>query len=192
MRKFYNKLTEVNLNPNQLYVLYCIREGEEARFVNIFLEMRALRLFNYIDKDNKITPLGHQVLKDCESLLKVSSAIPTQVEKDFIDVYYEMWPRIKLPTGKYARTDKKNLEVAFKWFFKTYPYSWDTVIKATALYLDEYEAKNWAYMRTSQYFIRKVDSDKSITSDLANYCGIIEGGGDPDADNKNHFPDKVV
>jgi hypothetical protein len=66
------------------------------------------------------------------------------------------------------------------------------VIKATALYLDEYEAKNWAYMRTSQYFIRKVDSDKSITSDLANYCGIIEGGGNPDEDNKNHFPDKVV
>ena len=192
MRKFYNKLLDYVISPNQLYIMYCIREQLEAKFVNLHVELRALRTLQYLDKNNKLTFLGSQILLDCESMMKVSVTKETVIERDYLHEYYEMWPRIKLPTGKYARVDKKNLETAFKWFFKTYSYSWDVVLKATAVYLDEYEAKNWAYMRTSQYFIRKVDSDKSITSELANYCNIIESGQDPNADNKNHFPDKVV
>ena len=44
-------------------------------------------------------------------------------------------------------------------------------------------------MRTSQYFIRKQDPDKSYSSDLANYCEIILNG---DEEDKPHYSVKVV
>lgn len=188
MKKFFNKLIESRINPNQFYILYCIHTGEEAQFVNPFLDMRALRTMEYLDKTNKITQKGIALLKEMDGMMKAPEVKPAhQVSPEFLTAYYEMWPRIKLGSGKYARTDKKSLEVVFKWFFKTYEYSESTILQATAAYLNEYESQNWEYMRTSQYFVRKDD-----TSDLASYCAIIESGIDPNADNINHFPDKVV
>lgn len=187
MKKLFTSIIDARLNPNQLYVLYCIHNGLEARFVNIHLEMRALKLLEYIDKNNKPTPQGILVLNDlCKE--KDQDKVIT---KEMILEYQEMWPNIKLGSGKYARGDKKNLDTAFKWFLKTYDYSWQTILKATALYLDEYEAKNWEYMRTSQYFIRKAGSDKSIMSDLADYCSLIESGAYKQEVVKT-FKDKVV
>lgn len=189
MKKFFNKLIEKSISPNQLYILYCIREGQEAQFVNLFVELRALRTVGYLDKYNKLTEKATSLMNEMEPLFDNTPVKHTSEEEllAFINSYYEMWPRIKLGSGKYARADKKNLQIAFKWFFKTYDYSHETVLAATAAYLNEFEAQNWEYMRTSQYFIRKGD-----TSDLASYCSIIDSGIDPNEDNRNHFPDKVV
>lgn len=191
MKKFFSKLIESSLSPNQFYVLYCIKHGEEALFVNISLEMRSLKLLGYIDKQGSILPKGDMLLEEIQkvSLAKDKTA-PKAIEQDMLDQYIQLWPAIKLPTGKYARTDKKNLEAAFKWFFSNHNYSWDTVLRATEMYVDEYRRNNYKFMRTSQYFIKKSDSDKSINSDLANYCSIIESGGPTHA--VHTFTDKVV
>lgn len=107
-----------------------------------------------------------------------------------IDKYLLMFPKIKLPSGKPARNDKKNIETAFRWFFENHNYSWKTIFQATENYIDEYAAKNYNYMQTSQYFIRKQYSDKTWRSDLANYCDIVENGGDDEPD--THFKEKVI
>jgi hypothetical protein len=62
-------------------------------------------------------------------------------------------------------------------------------MKATALYVDEFETKNYLYMKNSQYFIRKQMSDKSWDSELANYCDLIINGTD---DTSSHFSENVV
>lgn len=191
MKRFFDLIVDARLTPSDFYVLYCIYEGKEARFVNRYLELKHLRQFNYLDKNNNMTIHGVELIKKAEKVFGEIKPKETVVERDFIDEYYEMWPKGKLPSGKYARVDKKNLENSFKWFFKTYKYSWDTVLKATALYLDHYETQGWKFMRTSQYFIRKMENDKSVTSELADYCNTIQSG-DKDLGNDNHFKDKVV
>lgn len=191
MKKFFELIADGCLTPSDFYVLYCIHENMEARFVNKHLELRHLRQFNYLDKNNNMTILGVEMIKKVEAVFGSVHKKDAVIERQWIDEYYEMWPKGKLPSGKFARVDKKNLENAFKWFFKTYKYSWETILKATALYLDHYETNGWLYMRTSQYFIRKTENDKSITSELANYCDIIESG-NMDFGNENHFKDKVV
>jgi hypothetical protein len=90
-----------------------------------------------------------------------------------IKEYVEIFPTKKLPNNKYARTDVKNLQTNFEWFFKQYSYSWNTILKATELYVEEYRKTNYLYMRTSFYFIRKAEQDKQVSSDLANYCDRI-------------------
>lgn len=111
--------------------------------------------------------------------------------KTNVAAYIETFPKIKLPTGKPARSNFNEVCDAFDWFFRTYSdnYSWETILEATENYVAEYQKNNWMYMRTSKYFIRKQNSDKTWASDLAEYCEMLKNGVDNDV---NKFSDRVV
>jgi hypothetical protein len=104
--------------------------------------------------------------------------------------YVNIFPNKKLSSGKYARVNPKNLESTFRWFFETYDYDWETIISATERYVDEYSLKNYEFMRTAQYFVRKQNMDKSFDSDLATYCDLKKSGYDDD--NYDAFKELVV
>ena len=112
--------------------------------------------------------------------------------QDFIDKiqeYVEIFPNRKLSSGKYARVNAKNLEVSFRWFFENFDYDWPTILLATEKYVDEYSVRNYEFMRTAQYFIRKQNIDKSFESDLATYCDQVNNSLDEDT---NYFKERVV
>jgi len=193
MEKIFQKLLKADITPNQYYVLWCIREKISPSMVNIHLEMRGLGL-DWLDTGN-LTGKATSLLMEIDEEFKDKKA---KNDKDLmgtdhikkIEEYRELFPNLKLPSGKYARDAAKNLEVNFKWFFKNHEYDWETIMKATKNYIYEYEQKNYDYMRTSKYFIKKQEKDGSITSDLANYCDmVVKGGGDTDA---FHFQENVV
>jgi uncharacterized metal-binding protein len=58
-----------------------------------------------------------------------------------------------------------------------YNYDWDTILKATEKYVQEYQRQNYQYMRTAMYFIKKVIDGTSV-SELANYCDIVQNNTD--------------
>jgi len=157
--------------------------------INVHAELRILTTLDFIDKTGGLTESGLEVLEKIPKS-KLSKKTKVELTDELIVSYLEIFPRGKLPSGKQARADKKNIRSNFEWFFKTYSYDWDTVIKATKLYVDEYETKNFLYMRTSQYFISKMNPDRSRESELANYCAQIISG--DYQDDINHFSEKVV
>ena len=196
MKEIYRRIFEENLTPNSLYILYCSRELREPNeSINYNLELRRLIADGWI-VDNKLTTKAINFLLDLDKLFKptkkpdVSSILGQDFDKK-IEEYLEIFPKFKLPSGKYARTDKKNLENNFRWFFETHSYDWDTVLNATKMYVDEYERQGYKYMRTSQYFIRKQNAiEKTFESELANYCEVYMNG---DGDYKSsHFSERVV
>ena len=91
--------------------------------------------------------------------------------------------------GKPARNNVKALGENFRWFFETYDYSWDEIIKATRMYVNEYRDKDYLYMQTSQYFISKQDKHRVKHSTLADYCDMIIDGIDTE---EEHFKENVV
>lgn len=193
MEKIFQRLIQAGISPNQFYVLWSIREKISPSMVNIHLEMRGLRE-NWLDGDF-LTGKATSLLMEIDENFKDKK---DKNDKDLMGIdhmkkveeYRLLFPDLKLPSGKYARDAAKNLEVNFKWFFKNHEYDWETVIKATKKYIEEYAQKDYNYMRNSKYFIKKQEIDKSITSDLANYCDmVIKGTGDTD---HFHFSDKVV
>jgi len=193
MEKIFQRLSQEGLTPNQYYVLWSIREKLSPEMVNIHLEMRGLQ-GDYVD-GNILTGKALSLLMDIDENFKDKK---TKNDKDLmgpdhmkkVEEYRLLFPDLKLPSGKYARDAAKNLEVNFKWFFKNHEYDWNTIMKATKKYIEEYSMKNYDYMRTSKYFIKKSEKDGSVTSDLANYCEmIISGGGDTE---EFHFSEKVV
>jgi hypothetical protein len=155
--------------------------------LKVEMELKLLHSMGYLNlKDAKweLTEDGEQVIDELDKQISfISNGVSGQILGSqysvMIDSYREIFPNIKLPSGKYARQNVKNLENGFKWFFKTYPdYNWDIVLKATTMYVEEYSMRSYEFMRTSQFFIRKQASDKSWDSELATYCDMILNGED--------------
>jgi len=195
---FFNLILKESLSPNQFYLLNCIEHGLSPASVNIHQDLRVLV------SDGWLKPIeGGYTLqaKSTDMIGAIGSYFKFQKKRtakvllgnDFttnIVSYRDLFPKGKLPSGKPARSNDKTIEANFRWFFENYTYTWDTILKATAHYIDEYEKKNYLYMRTAQYFICKANQDKSRDSELADYCSMIESGDFESTD--NHFKENVV
>jgi len=175
--------------------MYCMKEGVSSLHINLHQELRTLENQEWITDKKLLTPKAHSILQQVEGYFRVHKKKTTNQVLgkgygDNIDKYLLLFPKIKLPSGKAARSDKRNCETAFKWFFENHEYSWETIITVTSRYVDEYERNNYLYMQTSQYFIRKQLADKTWGSELANWCSAVEHG-DMEEDT-NPFTEKVV
>jgi hypothetical protein len=197
MKDVFNKLLKNSLSPNTYYVLYCISEKiVPNNGVSKDLEIKRLQGGGWLTEDNKLTEKSTILVKEINAFFKASKKKTSKVlmGEDFmekIEEYLDIFPKFKLPSGKYARSNKKNLENNFRWFFENHDYDWDTVLSATEKYVNEFEVNGYKYMRTSQYFIRKQGADKMFDSELATYCDVVING-DESYDNSNHFSEKVV
>jgi hypothetical protein len=183
------------MTPNQHYMLHCLKHSVKTTGINPYAEARELKFKGLVNDKYELSDTANEILEEIEEFFSIQKekVLITVAGNDFkenIVKYLELFPKRKLPSGKLARSDKKNIESNFKWFFKTFEYTWETVLTATAHYVDEYEKKNYLYMQTSQYFISKTQPDKSKMSELANYCSMIIEGTDMNDD--NHFKERVV
>jgi hypothetical protein len=195
MTEIFNLLIEKDLTPNSFYVLYCIKEKTVPnKLVNKKLETQKLINQNWLTENLQLTDKSLIFITQIDGYFKKSKK---KTSKDLmgdnfmqkIDAYVKIFPNKKLSSGKYARVPAKSLEGSFRWFFENYDYDWQTVFAATQKYVNEYETKNYDYMRTSRYFLRKQNLDKSWDSDLATYCEFLNDT--PDVD-ENPFEELIV
>jgi len=194
--ELFDLLHKEGLTPNMYYLLLCFQIKEPVKLIKMdTLEdlLKTEHIVKSMDGSILVTLKGYDLIKKVEKYFKKEKAGDKKVDSEFtenVEAYREIFPNIKLPSGVYARSAVKNLEPAMIWFFENFNYSWDTVLKATKMYINEYEIKRWMYLKNSQYFIRKQNVYKQYTSELANYCENILNGADEN--NKNIFESKVV
>jgi hypothetical protein len=188
MKEIFLKMSEAGLTPNMFYVLHCIHSNiVPDKSVNSSLEITRLISGNYLTKDLELSSNSLKFMIEIEGYFKRSKKKTSKVLMgdgfmQNIEAYVALFPNKKLSSGKYARVPAKNLENAFRWFFETYDYDWETIFAATQKYVLEYESKNYEYMRTAQYFLRKQSVDKSWDSDLATYCEFLNDNSDDEVD----------
>jgi hypothetical protein len=180
MTEIYQRLIKEDLTPNSYYVLDCIKNKISIhKFVNSNLECSKLISNNWLTEDLQLTDKSIIFTTEIDGFFKKTKK---KITKDLLGnnftenlkKYVEIFPNRKLSSGKYARVNPKNLENSFRWFFENYEYDWDMIFRATKKYIYDYSLKNYEYMRTSQYFIRKQNTDKTYDSELADYCNMID------------------
>jgi hypothetical protein len=179
------------ITPNNLYVLFMLNRKEIPKLVNLNAEMRLLKLEEFITESNTITLKGQDVLKKYEEFLKPikeKKILPPSVDLTNLTKFREMFPKGLLPSGQAARVTIKELEKKMIWFFENYKYDWDTILKATKKYVDKYSLEGYMYMKTSGYFISKLEKGM-IVSTLASYCDMILDG---DEEEKNYNSQDVI
>jgi hypothetical protein len=185
----FNRLNKLDINISKYYLLYKIHQSLPVNeehlsklpadlFTNGSLTEKSIKLIESIDD-----------LFIINKKIKIVDLMGVDYQEN-LDKYIMIFPTAKLPNGKYARSDKKNIETNFKWFFSNYEYDWNTILNATELYVNEYRANNFLYMRTAMYFIRKDDGTRNVLSELANYCDRFLKAGNYIED--KHFKTKVI
>jgi hypothetical protein len=176
--KHWKSLIKHNITPNQLFLLDCYKSKIKPVLINEDAELFACVSKELIDEKGELTPKALKVLNDYETLIgkKEKEVAENVLGNEFeakIMEYRDRFPAKRLPSGLAARQNVKDLKERFIWFFKTYPqYDWDLVLDATDLYNEEFEKKNYLFMRTSMYFIKK-NNGKEECSQLADYCQMI-------------------
>lgn len=186
MEDIFLRLIGEGITPNSYYVLHCIKNAViPCSFVNKELEKSRLVSDGWLNEDLTLTDKSIIFTTEIDGFFKkskkkTSSNLLGNNFMDNIKSYNEMFPNTKLSSGKYARSNPKNLESAFRWFFENYDYDWSIILSATTKYVGEYKMSNYNYMRTSQYFVRKQAVDKTWDSDLANYCELVINKPDDD------------
>jgi len=188
--EIFDEIASKGLSPNQYYLLCCMHDSVTPLKINLHLELRLLIQDGWITTENQLTPKAMIFIQKIEKFFviqktKTSNQIMGEGHTENITKYREMFPNIKLPSGKAARSAVGNLDKAFRWFFQNHDYEWKIIFDATATYLNDQEKKSWKFCRTSQYFIRKQE-----LSDLADICEMIKTGGDTPQEHKHSI--KVV
>lgn len=200
LMEMFNILIRNKLTPDQFYFLYSCREKISPVGINLEQNLRQLAP-QWIVQDIKdpnnylLTAKTNAVIQEIEGFFKVQkkkTAVQLMGEEYHkqLELYNSCFPKLKLPSGKPGRSDIKSIETAMRWFFENYSYSWETILKATDNYVAEYERKRYQFMMTSQYFIRKQNTDKTWKSELADWCSMCEDG--EDYITEKSFPDRVV
>mgnify|MGYP003425198078 FL=1 len=175
----FHLLSQNSLTPNQLSILYHINAGETIPFnMNIHLEMRLLIGEEWLIEGSEysLAEKAKNLLEELEKPKTVAVKSDPLFDENCLR-YNMLFPKITLGSKKPARTHIKTVTEALRWFIDNYEYTWDVILGATDLYLQQEERSGWKYTRTSQYFIRKQNNgDKTFSSDLANYCELFLGG----------------
>lgn len=177
----FNILKKRKVTVTQYYTIYRLKLKPKMSSA-VMSKIRVSVPSIYINLGNcTLSDKGESLMKEIEALFKPVKKL-TNIEllganaQDYIDNFIETFPGIKLPNNQYARGNTKGITENFMWFFQEYDFEWETILLATDTYVEEFRSKNWEYMRTAMYFIRK--NDKGIeSSDLATYCEMLDAGG---------------
>jgi hypothetical protein len=169
------------LSPNQIYLLDCYRSKiKPTSIINEEEELKICKERGLIDEKSNLTNAGAAILNQFETFLvktkkKVTKEVLGENFLEKVKEYREVFPSQRLPSGELARQSITELKEKFVWFFKTYPeFDWDLIWDATNYYNQVYKRKNYMYMVTSSYFIKKTNPQtKEVTSKLADYCQQI-------------------
>ena len=179
--QLWSTLIKWKISPNQIYFLDCCRNKiQPSDIINQNAESIICKAKNLIDENGKLTNKAATILDEFETYLvktkkKVASEVLGTNMNEKIKEYREIWPAKRLPSGELARQSTQELKDKFVWFFKTYPeYDWDLILDATDYYNEVFRRKNYMYMATSSYFIKKTNTQtKEVSSKLADYCQQI-------------------
>lgn len=191
----FKKLRRKKLSLFQYNLLYIISSKDPSKLSQEqrnFLKSKLPEI--YLNDNSSISEKGLRLIKEVDNLFKPQKQLKANelLGEDYqekIQEFIEIFPSGKLPSNKYARGNKKNIEENLKWFFQEFEFDWELILDAADLYVSEYAAKDYKYMRTCQYFIKKL-KDGTVESELATYCEVILNG--EDVEKKSHFKARVV
>lgn len=194
-------MQEHRLDPNKLFILLAMQEN-----ANPLLDLydknntnKKVMIFDYQDllihgliessDSNKLYQLserGKEVVELIKPLFQVDAETKESEArlKQLCQDYLLVFPKIKLPSGKYARVSSVEIEKKLKAWMRTYrpmfkkehnlKITEEIILNATKAYVTRYAKDNYRFMVTSSYFIQK--NEKSALADeiLALKQGIVE------------------
>jgi hypothetical protein len=136
-------------------------------YIHGFLEEGKETLYQISEKGKAFVEKVKPLLDQAEEA-KLDEAALMKLCQD----YLELFPKIKLPSQKYARVSIVEIEKKFRAWMKAYKPMFkkegikltnELILKATKQYVTRYAKDSYRFMVTSSYFIQK--NEKSALAD---------------------------
>lgn len=193
MKEIEKLLIQYGITPNQYYLLWSIMEGTSSVLTNTFPDKRALKNKGFLVDDNTLSKEAKSIVEELEALFKkrrkkTNKAIMGDNFENELIKFNEIFPNIKLDTGRKARSTISNVRQPMRWFFENHDYSWEEIHAGAQAYVLDRELNNNKFFTCSQYFPRKVISGMPVSL-LAEWCEIAKDN--LDQSSESHFKDKV-
>jgi hypothetical protein len=174
--------------------MWAINKSISTPLINTSLELRNLKNKGYLIEGNKLSPDGVETLAELEGFFKKRKKKSDAVVmgKDATEnavIYNEIFPKVKLDTGRNARSAIGNVKPGLRWFFDNNDYTWEEIHAAARAYVTDRQLNNNKFFTCSQYFVRKQQTDKTWVSLLADWCQSVRDG--LDGPEENPFQEKV-
>lgn len=186
------------LDINQLFILlslyedfiglldYYDKDSQDKKI--ILLEYQDLEIHGFLKEGTntlyELTEKGKLFVEDIKPLINSIEVVKENNKSvgKLSEEFLLCFPKIKLPSGKYARVSIVEIEKKFAAWFKLYKPMFksqgiiitnEIILKATKQYIARYEKDNYRFMVTSSYFIQK--NEKSALADeiLAIEQGLV-------------------
>jgi hypothetical protein len=169
--ELWSYIQSKELEPDEYFFIVLLANKDLARLNmrNVHLIRRALIKKGWIDQNHNLTEKSKLLFEDTESKKPDVNEYAANILE-----YRNIFPKVILPTGKAARSSLIDLKKRFDWFFSENSYTWEEIFQATKNYVSFYEDKNYAFMQTSAYFIKKSDSQRGVSSSLAEWCEQLQ------------------
>lgn len=144
----------------------------------LILDYQSLHIHGFLEEGKnvlyQITQKGKDFVERIKPLLEKAEDIKEDDKAldQLCQDYLLLFPKIKLPSGKYARVSVVEIEKKFKAWFKIYRPMFkkegikltnELILQATKQYIARYANDSYRFMVTSSYFIQK--NEKSALAD---------------------------
>lgn len=157
----YNEKIELAME----YINFC-----EQMETDDFYKLELLGLIKLNNPSKKYYISAYNVTDHFLSVAGLKPKTKSVTVDDWIDEWFDLFPKGIKTGGKYVRTDKLGCTKRMKDFVKMYPhFSKDLIIEATAKYIEDRERNDYNYFMLAPYFIRK-----DGLSSLASWCEQIQ------------------
>lgn len=159
-------------NKRELFLNILDDEKTSKRFIIQYFELVRLGLIDELLVGNQtsfvLTDKGESLV-DLLEKLSTPKVLQKENVEDWFSEWFDLFPKGIKTGGKLVRSDEKGCLKKMQKFIKDYPFDKNTILKATKEYLNEFEIKNWEFVKSATYFIHKMGEG----SELAGRCELI-------------------
>lgn len=194
-------LEKERMSINQLFVMLAMYE-EHIGLLDVYdkkgtnrpvliLEYQDLQLHGFLQESNsnvmfELTKRGKEFVEKVKPLMQPDEKEMENAGKlrDLCERYLLIFPKVKLPSNKYARTNIIEVEKKMKSWIRDYKavlkaqygiiLTDEVILTATKSYVERYAKQAYKFMATSSYFIRKDERSALADEIIANKQGLTQ------------------
>ena len=159
------RLRGEGVTPNEAFYLYSLKNVEDV-VIGKMSNVSFLKEFEYLTPEGKLTEKSEKFLKETFIKITVRKTVKESDVREVTEKFRELFPDKIKSGGIPVKSNLNNLISKMITFRSKYPKIDDeTILAATAKYVEEKRKEGYQFMSTAEYMI-----SKNNTSLLATLC----------------------
>ena len=150
------RLRGEGLTPNETFYLLSIRDNKEYVVLGKMSNIGFLKEFEYLTPEGKLTEKSNKYLSEVFKKITIKKVVTKSDVKELSEKYRELFPKGIKSSNIPVRSNINSIIVKMVKFKTDYPKITDeTILAATAKYVEGKRKEGYAFMTCADYMILK-------------------------------------